>query len=277
MTMLSRNLPVICLMSMSLFVSGCQKTHDAAEPTKPESNVEQKPKKNMPKYLVAVLTYPPYAFRGENGHVQGFDKDILDAIGKKQNFTVEFITHQRDTIFNAINNRELDIIASGMAVSEKRKQMFDVTDSYIESTQVAVVNNPKLKTWQDVKASKFSILKGSSFYKFLISESIPKDHIVEKKTNYLALKEMVVGKVDAVFSEEMSMRYFVNNLDAKNRKNIHFIKPDNVDTAYLVFALRKNRQDDLMTKINTGLKQIKQDGTYQKIVNNWFAEQPIKE
>jgi ABC-type amino acid transport substrate-binding protein len=84
-------------------------------------------------------TFPP--FESMNGKTaEGFDVDMLTAIGKELGLKVVFQTENFDTIFASLAGHKFDAVASAASIKPDRLKIIDFSDPYFPSNQsVAVV------------------------------------------------------------------------------------------------------------------------------------------
>ncbi|MBS3957677.1 MAG: transporter substrate-binding domain-containing protein [Clostridiales bacterium] len=83
--------------------------------------------------------YPPFEFV-EGGEIVGFDVDMMNAIGEKLGFEVEFLTYKFDALITDLQaGTSFDMVASAMTITEKRAQSVDFSDPYINSNQSLAV------------------------------------------------------------------------------------------------------------------------------------------
>ena len=80
-------------------------------------------------------SYPP--MESMNGTTaEGFDVDLLTAIGEKIGLKVVFQTETFDTLIpTLVAGGKFDVIASSMTITDDRKKQIDFTDPYIDSNQ----------------------------------------------------------------------------------------------------------------------------------------------
>lgn len=72
------------------------------------------------------------------------------------NFEVEWQNIGWEPVFQTIKNGETDIGASGITITEERKQSFDFTEPYYESQLLIVVKeDSKIKSLAELKDKKF--------------------------------------------------------------------------------------------------------------------------
>ena len=84
--------------------------------------------------------YPPFAYVDEKtGQPAGFDVDAMNWIAKTMGFKVVHKPVAWDGIVLALANKQIDMIASGMSITEKRRKVVDFSDPYWEVSRVFLV------------------------------------------------------------------------------------------------------------------------------------------
>ncbi|WP_164045184.1 transporter substrate-binding domain-containing protein, partial [Serratia marcescens] len=77
--------------------------------------------------------YPPMEFvNPDQGTLDGFDVDLINAIGKKLNLNVLFVTSAFQELQSGLQTGRGDMIISGMSDNVKRQASMDFVD-YITS------------------------------------------------------------------------------------------------------------------------------------------------
>lgn len=96
--------------------------------------------------------FAPFEFMDTNNNVQGFDIDLLNAMAKAGGFRVEYKHQPWDSLFAALGNGDVDILASAVTITDERKQSMDFSDPYYKITQVILVPQGKdIKSAEDLK------------------------------------------------------------------------------------------------------------------------------
>src|SRR5262249_9082139 len=76
-------------------------------------------------------TYPPFESINEtSSKVEGFDIDLLNAIGAKEGFTVDVHNALFDTIFTALSYGQYDMVASASTITAERQQTVNFSNPY---------------------------------------------------------------------------------------------------------------------------------------------------
>ena len=250
---------VICILAMAVTVfAGCGK---------------QDAKKGDSNKLIAVTesTFPPFDTTDEDGNLVGFDMDLLDAIAKDQGFKVEYKSMEFDSLIPNVQSGQADIIAAGMTAEDPaRKKKVDFSDIYYDSAIVLMTKKDNTEitgidslTSDMVVASQIGTTSGDK------AEELKKDgKIADTKINNgfdVCVQQLLNGDVNAVLVDEPVAKKLVE-------KNPELqITGDALTSDGFGFAVAKGN-DELLKKINTGLKNIKKDGTYDKIYEKWFID-----
>lgn len=214
--------------------------------------------------------YPPLTLRNPDGELQGFDidlaREVMDRIGEKYEFkSIDW--GSKEGLLN--NSRRIDMLWSGVHISEERKKIFDFTNAYMENpTVIAVRSDSDIQTIDEIGGKVVGIQEGFFAIPFAKRWSGSQGGIarlVEEPENSLLLGDLMGGKVDAVVIDRTQILYFAGNTPGKFR-----IIPGEFVESDIAVALRKN-DGELLNRINGALTEVRNDGTYQRIYEKWFG------
>ncbi|HHU33292.1 MAG TPA: transporter substrate-binding domain-containing protein, partial [Clostridia bacterium] len=74
--------------------------------------------------------YPPFEFLNDEGVFNGFNVDLIQAIGKELNIKIIFHPMPWENALEAVLRGEYDAV-QGMAISNERLQNFDFSEEYL--------------------------------------------------------------------------------------------------------------------------------------------------
>ncbi len=117
----------------------------------------------VPTYVVALeATFPPYEFYRGN-EIVGIDVDILNEIGRRKGVKFKLEDMAFDSIITAVQTGKVDLVVSGLTVTEDRKRMVDFTRPYSGARQVIIVPKgaPEYKP-EDLRKIRVGVQHGSS-------------------------------------------------------------------------------------------------------------------
>ena len=86
------------------------------------------------KIKVAISAdFPPFEYYDENEELYGFDIDLMNYIGDRIGFDIEFVNMSFDQLFSAVMGGDVDCAISAIAVTEERNNVIDYTIPYLSA------------------------------------------------------------------------------------------------------------------------------------------------
>jgi len=216
--------------------------------------------------VAADCAFVPFEFVDENNKIVGFDVDLVMAIGEVLGYEIQFLNQAWDGLIPSLLNKNIDMIASGMSITEERAKQVNFSDPYFTSVLTIVVhkNNNDIKTLDDLAGKKVGVQINTTG-DFAASE-VEGAKISRYNTVPETLQNIVLGIIDAaVIDMPVADAFFAANPNAP-LKHVGKVSEDD----YFGLAIRKE-DTELLAKVNAALKQLKEDGTYDKIYNKWFS------
>ncbi len=259
---------LICVLVLSLSLVAC-----AQEAKKPDpQGSDAKPK------LIAVgeATFAPFEFVDEKtGKPTGFDVELIAAIGAAAGFDVEYKNIDWNSLIPALQNKEGDLIVSGMTVTDERLLEVAFSDPYFTSGQAwAVKDGSPVETVTDLagKTVAVQINTTADFAVQKLDQTLKdggKKGVTIKRLPNAAdvFTELMAGGVDAVVSDLPVIQEYL-----KNNPESSIIVPEPAFTVeYYGIAMRK-ADKDTHELVNKGLAKIKADGTYDQLYDKYFGD-----
>lgn len=213
-------------------------------------------------------TYRPFEFENSQKELEGFDIDLIKAIAKAENFEIKLVNTPWEGIFATLGTGERDIVISGITITEKRKEKVDFSDPYFEAQQAIVVHkDSSVKAVEDLKTLRVGVVSASTA-DVVVSEILGKNSTAIKRFDNtpLMLQELFEGGIDASVGDVGVAMFYIKNNKSKEFKLVQDAK---FEKQYFGIAVAKNNSE-LLSKLNSGLKKIHADGTYDKIYKTWF-------
>lgn len=251
-------------------LSACQK--NATTETVASSDTGAGAASSEVEYTVAVdAAYAPLEYQDENNQVVGFSVDVLSAVAKKAGFKVKFYNNPWEGIFATLDQGDRDIVSSSVTITDARKQSMDFSDPYFEATQLIAVGKggEGIKGYNDLKGKTVSVQTGTTGDEVMKKLQGNSSTNIKRFDNMpLALKELLAGGVEASVGDNGVVQHFVQNNSTAGLTLVE--DKENFPLEHYGYAVKKGRQD-LLDKINLGLKGIKEDGTYDQIYQKYFG------
>jgi len=213
-------------------------------------------------------TFAPFEFEDEKGTRTGIDYQILNAIADKMGFKVTWNVLGFDAAVAALESGQVDAVMAGMSITEKRQLKYDFSNSYYDSTEaVAVAADSKIASLDDLKGQTVAVKKGTTGAQY--AESIATDYnlqIVYVKDSATMYTYVTSGQATACFEDYPIVQYEISRGNVKCK----VINQSTVSYPY-GFATLKGKNPELIAAFNEGLKEMKADGSYDKILATYFG------
>ncbi|MDF2713956.1 MAG: amino acid transporter substrate-binding protein, partial [Paenibacillus sp.] len=169
-----------------------------------------------------------------------------------------------------LKNGEIDMIVATMTITEDRKKEIDFSDVYFMAGQSLLVKkDSKINGLADLtKGTKVVTAKGSTSTAN-IREKSPDTQVLEFENYAEAFTAMKAGQGDALTTDN-ALLYGM----AKQDPNYRVVNETFTEEPYGI-GMRKN-EDELVKLVNSVLKEMKENGEYDKLYEKWIGEKPKK-
>lgn len=215
-------------------------------------------------------TFPPFEMQSDDGTgLQGFDIDVMNAIGEAVGITIEFEALPFDGIIPALQSNTIDAAISGITITGERAQSVAFSSPYFKAGLAIAVQekNTSIESFDDLKNKRIAVQIGTTGA--MEAKKVPNATVTEFDSAVLALQELVNGKVDAVVNDGPVTLYAIKEAGLKGVKVVGEL----VTEEFYGIALPKNSENRLY--INYGLFKILENGQYKSIYQKWFAGDPL--
>ncbi|WP_318505746.1 transporter substrate-binding domain-containing protein [Bacillus sp. T3] len=249
------------LLILSLFIAACGGKEEKATDTKEET---------AKVYKVGVdVTYPPFEFKDGNEY-KGIDIDLINAIAKNQGFKIELSPMDFGGIIPAMQANQLDVAIAGMSITDERKKIVDFSEPYFDAGLTVIVkkDNTEIKSVDDLKGKTVAVKKGTTGAKYATDNATKLDiKVVQFNDSPAMFQEVSNGNADALIEDYPVISYAIAQQDLGLK-----IVGDRLNGDQYGIAVLKGKNADLLEKINKGLAELKEDGTYDEIVKTYLGE-----
>lgn len=219
-------------------------------------------KENKKLYVGTNAEFEPFEYReGEN--IVGFDIELIGEISKLINKEIEVEDMAFDGLLPALQTKKIDLIIAGMTATEERKKFVNFSESYYKSQQAIVVNKDEngINNFDNLIGKEVGVVLGYT------GDIIVSEMANVKVQRYNADSEAIMAlkskKVQAVVLDyEPAKNYSAQNPELK------LIETDSQSEEYAI-AIRKE-DTQLLNDINKALATLKENGTYDALLNKYF-------
>ena len=212
-------------------------------------------------------TFAPIEFQKEGStEFDGFDMDLVRAIGKQMNMKVEILNMGFDALIPAINAGNIDLAIAGMSITPDRQKAVDMSDPYYVAGLVVGVrkDDNALKGVNDLNNKGIAVQIGTTGAER--AAKVPGAKVKNFNTNAEVFLELKNKGVDAVIIDKPVAEYF---LATGGGKDYAKIVGDTMEAESYGISLKKN--SPLTKEINKALLDLKKNGEYDKLYEKWFG------
>ena len=213
--------------------------------------------------------YPPFNSIDEDGKLVGFDIDIGNALCGAMHVTCEWVTSDWDEIIPALLTKKFDTIVASMSITEEHRRKIAFTNKYYISP-VRFIRRKGTSATPARIADYVVGVQSTTAAGSLVRGKFPDAQIKTYADQEQADLDLTSGRVDLVAADAFVLLEFMNT---EAGRDVEFVGPSYTDAKYLGEGIGIGvRKDDteLLTMLNAAIRQIRKDGTYQKINAKYF-------
>jgi polar amino acid transport system substrate-binding protein len=215
------------------------------------------------------IPYPPFE-QGKAPNYEGFDVELLEAVGKAIGREVEFEDTSFDTIFLDLARGNFDVVASAATITDEREKTVDFTNPYYLSEQAILVKaGGEIDSVEKLSGATVGVQQGTTGQEF-VEEEGEAGQLRKYPQGPDAVGALENGTVEAVV---IDIPVAENAVEANEGLEISAAISTEEEYGFAV----KQGETELLEELNEGLKEVIDDGTYAQLYEKWFKHEPPKE
>lgn len=213
--------------------------------------------------------YLPFEMTDKKGEIVGFDVDVAKEMAKAMGVKLNIVNTDYDGIIPALMADKFDIIISGMTVNQERNLQINFADPYIVVGQAILLSKKlegKVKSYKDLNDPAYTVCSRiGTTGEQAAQRMIPKAKYKSFEKEADGAMEVVNGKADAFVYDLPFCVVFMAQQGGKS-----LVLLDKVFTYEpLGFGVKKG-DPDFLNWLNNFMRQIKEDGRYERIYDKWI-------
>lgn len=221
---------------------------------------------------IADEPFAPYSEKSADGSWSGWEIEIGDAVCAAMDEECVWVDVDWDSITDALLEKKIDVIFSSMSITEERLKTIEFTDKYYDTPTVLV-------------ARKGSKIDGTaeSLDGAVVGVQVDTTHAnyVEKHFGNTTAtirtfptfdehnQALVAGGVDAIVGPSVAISLFLMS-DAGACCEVKARLSDAEIFGQGIGGGLRKEDTELKAKMNAGIRQIREDGTYDEISKRYF-------
>ena len=247
---LSKIMPIL----FAVILAGCV----AAQPASRESVLR----------IGITPNYPPLIFKA-GGEIKGAEAEFGNLLAQGLQRIPQFIELPWEEQIPALIERKIDIIMSGMSITDERKVRVDFTEPYLKGGLMALMraeDAQKYPTLDSIKQSftNVGVVKGTTGEVFVRKNFPQAQSIIPLTKASDSISPIKNRRLDLFVHDAPAIAWLVSENEAEVNG---FWEPFNEE--YMAWAV--NRGDrELLVRVNALITKWKNDGTLSGVLKHWL-------
>ncbi len=224
--------------------------------------------------IVFDNAYAPFEFKDSDQVYKGLDVDIINEVAKRSGWKMNQSFPGFDAAVNAVQSGSADALMAGTTITEARKQVFTFSDPYFD-TQIIVATTKanKISSYEDLKGKTVGVKNGTTAQTFLEENKNKYGFSIKTfDTGDLMYNSLATGSVNAVMDDEAVIQYAI-----QQGQDLSLDIPGEPIGSFGFSVKKGSKYEYLVDDFNKALAEMKEDGTYETIMNKWFGSSDSSE
>jgi len=220
---------------------------------------------------VGIATnYPPLAFK-ENGQVTGVEADFAQQLAKDLDVKVTLVETPFEELIPALVHGKIDVIMSGMSITDARKKFVAFTNPYTKVSQMALfraADEDRLRKLMksDPKSLRVAVVNGTTGEQY-----VRKHHRHAQVKGFGSVDDAVAalrkGDVDIFVHDSPAIWRVSGGLESPEKELAGYYEP--LTDEHLAWAVRK-RDGRLRSRLNAEIAKWHGSGEIESVIDHWI-------
>jgi ABC-type amino acid transport substrate-binding protein len=235
------------------------------EPPKPSGTLLQ------PQLRIGISPdYPPLAYKDLTFGLSGIEVEFANQLGKGLGKTIVFVETPFPELIRALLEQRIDVIMSGMSITNERAERVSFTDPYAHIGQMALVRTKDRSKFPDVQS--FSKLASKVGFVQMTTGEIaakaffPVAILAPQSTIGDGIAALRKGEIEVFIHDAPTVWRIAGNPNEKELEGLYWP----LTKEALAWAVRKD-DEPLRFTLNRQLEQWRSDGSLKQILSRWVA------
>lgn len=221
-------------------------------------------------WVVATDTvFKPFEYTNEDNEFVGIDVDILAAIAEDQGFEYELQSLGWDSGVAAVQAGQADALIAGATIKQERIDSgWIFSDGYYDATQTFVVpEGSDIKSFEDLEGKSVAVKNATAGADF--ADSLKDEYgftVTVFEDSPTMYQDVLLGNSAACVEDTPIMASSIKEGD------LALEIPEGMESegAPYGFAIMDEKNQELLDLFNAGLKNIKDSGKYDEIIDKYL-------
>lgn len=264
--------PILLCLAAALLLAGCGWMPWRSEKSGDSGAKQEVPAANAIRVGMAA-NYPPLSFR-EDGRLVGIEVDLVREIVRETGLTVTIKQIPWAELIPALQAGKIDVIMSGMSVTEARAKQVAFVEPYLRTGQMVLVREQDVaQLGQPARlrdtGRRVAVVSGTTGEEYARANLVLAE-VVAFPSAEAAAAALTAGKVDYFIHDAPSIWRFGMADNPAGAGLVGLYTP--LTEEYLAWAVRKG-DEKLKAQLDAAVRAMKQRGVVDAIVRRWIDTQ----
>lgn len=216
--------------------------------------------------VAADYSYPPFAFRGRDGDLVGFEVELVKLIAKEMKLEASFVNRGASALVTGVLAHSHDVSASGLRATDGLREQTCLSSSYLDAdlgVLVAKTKREDIGGADDLGGRTVAVLDGSAAEDWGL-ENLDRSTLASLPTTDDLLTALRQDRADAVVADLPFARF-------SQMQSRDFTVAARLDTGEeYVFAAAPDNAP-LVRGIDDAIARLQANGRLGKVRTKWFG------
>jgi ABC-type amino acid transport substrate-binding protein len=220
--------------------------------------------------VASNVAYPPFEFAPRAGP-KGFDIDLMNEVADRTGLEVEYRNVQFDSLLRGLSSDLFDAVISGMTITADRRQQVDFSDPYYNVDEALVVRGgSEIESTGDLEGMTLGVQTGT------MGQTEAGELLNAGDVEAVRTYPRTIDDAFAALEEEAvdGVIYDLPAAQEKVEKSEGALELVEVIPTGLQYGIAFPKESPLIEPVNQALAEIKEDGTYEELYEEWIGRPP---
>jgi polar amino acid transport system substrate-binding protein len=220
--------------------------------------------------------YPPIAFE-RDGTIVGIEPDLAAEVGKRLGVEAKLVPTAWDDLASALDGNEIDVVMSGVSVTDRRKRFVHFTDSYLKVGQMVLIRHedqtklskPEAMNEKGARVGVERLTTGARYAR----DDLNRATIVEFDSVDAGIEALREKQVDFFIHDAPTVWRVTGRYPHADPALVGLYRP--LTNEEIAWAVRKQDADTLGNALDRVLADMQSDGKVQEILDRWIPVRKV--
>ncbi len=228
------------------------------------------PVQNKVYYLARKSTIYPLEFTGVERNVAAFTDDLIAAVGKAMNLTIDIVVVQVSDEMRVLNDEYYDAVLTALLPTPINQENYAFSDPLIRLGPVLVLKSTSTITSLKQLAGQI-VGVDTGFLGLHEVQKIPNIVLIQYDSISTALDNLMNDNINAAVIDAWPAYVFTLSFYKDKLKVVTApLTPEGIR------VVARIEEEHFIEQFNQGLEEIRKNGTYQRLIDKWGLVDPEK-